>query len=98
MRKNLPKGSWISFCGLNKNTKEENIQAALADAGLEVDLSRISVISGANYDNAYAIVSLSREHTRSLLERALLTPDGSPVKLHGRDLAPLIPNNAKGDW
>ncbi len=96
--KQLPKGGWISLCGLHKRTTEEELQAALADSGIDLDLDRISVISGDGYRNAYAVVSLSREHTRQLLERALMTPDGSPVKLHGRDLTPLIPNNVRSDW
>lgn len=94
----MPQGSWLSFCGLHKNTSDTDIQAALADAGVSVGLDRISVTTDDDHRNAYAVVSLSRAHTQKLLQRALLNPDGSPVKLFGRDLAPLIPNRANPEW
>lgn len=96
--KSLPNRSWISFCGLHKDTGEADLQAALAAAGVQVDLKRISVVADDDHRTAYAVISLSREHTRKLLQRALMNPDGSPVKLHGRDLAPLIPNRANPEW
>ena len=98
MRKTLPQGSWFSFCGLHPNTTNEDLQSALAEAGVELDVDRISITNDGTQRSSYAVISLSRADVQKLLARALLNDDGLPVKLFGRSLSPLIPRNANPDW
>jgi hypothetical protein len=83
---NLPSGCWFTFGGLRGGTTPEEIQAALLDAYIELPLDRISISKPTPFGDVTAIISMPREQTRLLLNRALLE-----TQVRGVDLIPRIP-------
>src|SRR5258706_225781 len=70
MRKQLPSGDWISFQKLSAETTDVDVQAFLAEKGIELPLERISVDCTTDGRKAYAIISLQRSHIVDLVWRA----------------------------
>ena len=92
-RKQLPMGTWISFLLLHSQTTDQDMQALLKEAGVEVELDHISIENDRSGRSAYAIVSLPRQEVCNLLQRALLD-NGQDKLLHGRPVVPRVPKNS----
>ncbi len=90
MRKQLPSGDWISFQKLSAETTDVDVQAFLAEKGIELPLERISVDCTTDGRKAYAIISLQRSHIVDLVWRAI-----GDDKLRGHAVVPVIPQNAR---
>lgn len=90
MRKALPDGAWVAFGGIAPETTDEELQAYLLKAGIELPLERISISVGKGGTGALAIVSLPRSEIVELVRRAI----GSE-KLRGHSLNPYAPPGAR---
>jgi hypothetical protein len=97
LRKQLPGGMWMTLRNLPLQTTDEEIQAALAEGGIDIPLDLISCDTDCNPFVASVVICVQRTVILDLLRRALLRETGEPIELHGRPLVPLLPNNKARD-
>jgi hypothetical protein len=89
-RKNLPGGTWVTFKKLDGTTTEEELQAALWQAGINVELDQISIGDVNQFGLNIGVVSLDKLQILDLVKRATCE-----TKLRGRALEPVMPEKRK---